>query len=187
MGWYYTLAPGKHRDLDAEVMKGYTQPDGAVVTFTDCRLVGFRSHWHVMRRDGVPVVIMHEMVEFRPTEWGYKPMDETFGPVNVDCPLALLDMVPPVPGDGQGAQWAREWRARVRAHHAARAAQTALFRSVQPGDEIRLQHARGIAPDRWLGVSAKGRGSVSAGGWKVGKRFIAEVRRAAIGPANLSG
>lgn len=44
--------------------------------------------------------------------WGYKPMDESCGPVEVSCPLKYLDMVPD-PGS-----YATEWRKNVREWHA---------------------------------------------------------------------
>lgn len=47
--------------------------------------------------------------------WGYKPLDETMGPCNHQCPLRMLDYVPD-PGC-----FATEWRGRVRAWHEMRA------------------------------------------------------------------
>jgi hypothetical protein len=47
-------------------------------------------------------------------DWGYKPMDESAGPCQLTCPLVFLDTVPDPGG------YATEWRARVRAWHAAR-------------------------------------------------------------------
>jgi hypothetical protein len=46
--------------------------------------------------------------------WGYKDMDESQGPVEVDCPLSLLAMVP-CPTGG----YAAGWREKVRAYHEA--------------------------------------------------------------------
>ena len=47
--------------------------------------------------------------------WGYKDMCESMGPVEVNCPLGFLDLVPEPPEPyGPG------WRERVRAYHAER-------------------------------------------------------------------
>jgi hypothetical protein len=49
--------------------------------------------------------------------WGYKGLSEDMGPVEVNCPLSLLNKADP-PMEG----YAVEWRERVRAYHARRAA-----------------------------------------------------------------
>ena len=45
-------------------------------------------------------------------DWGYKPMDESMGAYNYDCPLYFFDLAPIIPGG-----YAREWRDKVREHH----------------------------------------------------------------------
>lgn len=47
--------------------------------------------------------------------WLYKDMDESCGPVEVDCPLKFLDRVP-----AKDAGYAVAWRQRVREFHAKR-------------------------------------------------------------------
>jgi hypothetical protein len=64
--------------------------------------------------------------------WGYKDIEETMGPVELDCPLDLFDLVPEPTGDDQSAKWAREWRERVRAFHARGAEVFA------PGDRVQV-------------------------------------------------
>lgn len=51
-----------------------------------------------------------------PHGWGYKGMDENWGPVEVNCPLSFLKEASPPEGH------AVEWRERVRAYHAAKKA-----------------------------------------------------------------
>jgi len=48
--------------------------------------------------------------------WAYKSMDESCGPVEVDCPIKFINAVPMPSG-----QYVAAWRERVRAHHAKRA------------------------------------------------------------------
>lgn len=53
--------------------------------------------------------------------WGYKDMDESMGPCYFDCPLSLLAMT-----DEPTEGYAVAWRAKVRAHHAAKKARPKL-------------------------------------------------------------
>lgn len=46
--------------------------------------------------------------------WGHKGISESMGPCEVDCPLYMLDLVPP-PKD---SEYAAGWRERVREYHA---------------------------------------------------------------------
>jgi len=48
--------------------------------------------------------------------WGYKDIDESMGPVQKECPVSYLDEA-----DEATHQFAKEWRAEVRAIAAARA------------------------------------------------------------------
>jgi hypothetical protein len=73
--------------------------------------------------------------------WGYKDMYETMGPCYYDCPLSLLAMTgEPTEGYAVG------WRAKVRAHHAAKKARPEYESGmrVQYGDhEYRLHTPAG--------------------------------------------
>jgi hypothetical protein len=86
---------------------------------------------------GYAVILFHKLDRAGP-RWAEKSMDETAGPCEVDCPLALLDLVPLAPEAGE---WAREWRDRVRAYHAAKRQAVALARSWQIGDRIEIPNA----------------------------------------------
>lgn len=124
MGWFGTPGEsGTHEQIDRTVMRGYTCDNGDVVTFTDCKLVGFNHHWFVYRINDEPKAICLTLIqryresEERDCEWLYKPMDETCGPNEVDCPLALLNLVPEPDND-----YARDWRKSVRKYHAQKQA-----------------------------------------------------------------
>jgi hypothetical protein len=121
---------GTHEQIDRELMTCW-ETNGVTREHTDCRLVGFRNHYSVYREDGKPVEIQLAVIsryresQERDAEWVYKPMSETMGPCEVDCPLDLLDMVP-----CPDSEYAREWRANVRAYHARRAS----TRNLKAGD-----------------------------------------------------
>ena len=65
-------------------------------------------------------------------EWGYKDMSECVGPADCDAPLKLLDMLSDLTPDHD--RYARDWRERVRAHHAARRARL----KIEDGDRIEV-------------------------------------------------
>ena len=54
----------------------------------------------------------------RDGEWGYKDLSETMGPHEAQAPLRLLDLLSPL--DPEAGRYARGWREKVRAHHAAK-------------------------------------------------------------------
>lgn len=72
----------------------------------------------------------------RGSDWGYKDMDESMGPVEVDCPLRLIDKAGPPPND-----WARDWREKVRAYHARRKVGADVVKHAKRGDKVWLEYA----------------------------------------------
>lgn len=117
---------GTHAQIDRECATTWSAEDGTTFSHTDCKLVAFNHHWSVYRINGEPKAIRLDIISRyresaeRASEWIYKPIDETMGPCEVDCPLELLDMVPDPGG------YATEWRAKVREHHARRASTKGL-------------------------------------------------------------
>lgn len=76
------------------------------------------NHWYLCRdkRDGRVWIGLDLMKGGGQNYgWGYKDIDETMGPVEVNCPLSFLDEASHVT---EG--YAVEWRERVRAYHAKR-------------------------------------------------------------------
>ena len=65
--------------------------------------------------------------------WGYKDMDESVGPNEVNCPLSYLDMVDRLPIN----DFARQWRKNVRAYHAKRKATY----KIKVGQTVKLRGA----------------------------------------------
>ena len=66
--------------------------------------------------------------------WGYKEIDETMGPCELDCPIGMLDRCAAPMGEVAAA-----WRARVRAYHAARPKRVKWA----PGMQLTIPHAPG--------------------------------------------
>lgn len=170
MGTWGIYGRGTHADIHAETQRPYVSPDGHRIEYTDCKLVGFNTHYSIQRIDGVPRLICVDLIERQPSAgmWYYKPMDESSGPVQTNCPLELLDICPdPMVG------YSTEWRERVRATHAAKP----RHGTIKVGDRIRL--IDNINPSylsgAWLTVDLKSRQTIYAGGYRIKRRFIAEV------------
>ena len=69
--------------------------------------------------------------------FGYKDMDETVGPCEIDCPLHILNMLTPedeLYGEGKG-EYARKWRASVREYWERRQRS-----KLKDGDKIKLSY-----------------------------------------------
>jgi len=79
-------------------------------------------HWYLIRElaTGHHWIGLDLMQSGRGDGWGYKDLDETAGPCDVDCPLGYLDAPHAEP-----IGFAAQWRERVRAYHAARQAKPA--------------------------------------------------------------
>lgn len=68
--------------------------------------------------------------------WGYKDMDETCGPNEVNCPLSYLAMS--TVNDG----YAAEWKQRVREYHAKKQAENDVRKSLKVGDFLKLKRCK---------------------------------------------
>ena len=63
-------------------------------------------------------------------EWGYKDMTESMGPYYYTCPVAYFDLVP---------EANKNWRAKVREHHAFKKAQRDAIKRLKVGDTLMLK------------------------------------------------
>lgn len=73
------------------------------------------------------------LIERRGKHYAVKTMDEGMGPVAIDCPLYLLDMV-----KGFDRSYSAQWRESVRAHHARTSKAKELIKTLKPGDTVTL-------------------------------------------------
>ena len=75
-----------------------------------------RHLWTLYEQPDGGRFISLDLIERSGADWGYKSIDESMGPVEVDCPLAIIDAA----GEPSG-EYAPAWRERVRAFHAKNA------------------------------------------------------------------
>jgi hypothetical protein len=108
------------------------------------RVVG-NNVWQLVRIDatGRKMITLDLIAKQRGEGWGYKGLTEDMGPVEVNCPLSLLNKASPVT---EG--YAVEWREKVRRYHAA---QAAYRKAKKPGTVVvygGVEYTL-VAPDRW--------------------------------------
>lgn len=150
MGTYGQFGTGSHAEID-EISRpfwsGGADGVGVYITHTDCKLVKFNRHYSIIRYDGVPVGISLDLISRDPAndQWYYKPLDDSMGPCELDCPLSLIDIA----DSGRPAQgYAIEWRQKVRDYWAGQRATNT--RGLKVGDIITLKD----------GLTIKGEGRV---------------------------
>jgi hypothetical protein len=74
------------------------------------------NHWYLVRNPSGEVWIGLDLMKGgtrREPGWGYKDLDETCGPCEVNCPLSFLEQASPT-----DHRYAAPWRESVREHHA---------------------------------------------------------------------
>lgn len=69
----------------------------------------------VTERKESTFIVLFLIQKFPGGVWGYKDIEESMGPCEVNCPLSYLDMAPEPDGE-----YGRNWRERVRAFQAKR-------------------------------------------------------------------
>lgn len=142
MGWLYSESwgsPSAMRDhLRYELkISGYEIVKDALVAY------GHR-YYAAVRKDGVTTIFVALINGSKSGGYGYKDLSETMGPCDVDCPLSVLDAADPIDvayadwpdRPDTGRAWARDWRAKVRAHWAAKAASRTAAKGLKPGDKV---------------------------------------------------
>ena len=178
MGWLHTHNASK-RDIIDELLKPWSH-DG-VTSSVIAHSVRGNNLWMVYQQvkgDEVQRFIGLALLSYdrECNGYGYKAMDESMGPSEVNCPLGFLDMAPapecphdpkhPESGDPScGATWSRQWRKRVRAYHETQNARRKSKPTI--GKTYRLVNVRlgyasetvritGIEHGKWVGLLRSG-------------------------------
>lgn len=113
MGWTFPYTTNTRKDLLAHLRR--PERYGPNQTLLKSTAIG-NNHWYLCKNNasGTIWIGLDKMQGGTPCEpgWGYKDMDETMGPVEVNCPLSFLDKASAPTGYGI------EWREKVREFHA---------------------------------------------------------------------
>lgn len=120
MGWTFSNDPSFRR---ADLIKQLKSPG----QWHPCKLLKSRAignnFWALVEgSSGVRFVCLVLMKGGgKDSGWGHKDIDESMGPLEVNCPISYLDGLPePINSPS------KEWRERVRAYHAKAMAQSKL-------------------------------------------------------------
>lgn len=123
MGWVYAWPTA--RSVYDEIVREYHP-----IAY---RAVDFGHKLWAVCQDGEHRFIVEFLCRVQQGEWGYKVIDETMGPEDVNCPLSLLEKcTPPL------NTMAEEWREKVRRYHARVKSGQRLVNNLQPGDRFEL-------------------------------------------------
>ena len=130
------------------------------------RVVGNRIWQLVQRPDGTKYITLDLIAKERGGGWGYKSLDEDWGPYFVDCPTALLDKADP-----PATPNAEAWRAKVREYADRQKQLKRQMQNLKPGTVIV------VGPCQYVLLEDLGRSGWRAkdlGGhhWRLTKRFI---------------
>lgn len=170
MGWLYSILD-RASDLHKQIL---TECGDRVV---DHRTTCFgRRLWVVYRSTSQSHPDRKLIIEFMCnsykrdglTWWGYKDVDETMGPIDVDCPLSLLDQC-----DEPLNEWATDWRARVRLYHERKKEGKSAVAGLKSGDRFELYG------QEYTLTGKRGRSLLACHGWtnyRVGPKHFEHIR-----------
>jgi hypothetical protein len=124
MGWLYSPRWATRADLVQHLRR--PERFGADLELVRACVVGSR-HWYLVRAKatGQHWIGLDLMQSGRADGWGFKDLDESAGPLAVDCPLGYL-----AAPHAEPVGFAAQWRERVRAYHASMRARPALAAGV---------------------------------------------------------
>lgn len=127
MGWTFSSRWSNRKELLVYLRSGLRIGEGYELLKSSA--VG-NNHWYLCRRksDGRVFIGLDLMKGGRSEGWGYKDLDETCGPNEVNCPMAYLDQAGPAEG------YAVDWRERVREYHRKHSVAKAV--KLEPGKVV---------------------------------------------------
>lgn len=111
MGWTSSYNWSNASDVKRELLRDYENSES--IEILAHRSTCYGRHWWVafrQKKTGRSFVCLFLLAGGFREGWGFKDIDETMGPVEIDCPIELLDMT-----DEPTEGYAVAWRERVRA------------------------------------------------------------------------
>ena len=164
MGWSFAMRDtGRKAHIESLTSAKHFSPGYTPITH---RVVGNHVWQLVQRPDGTKFIALDLIAKERGGGWGYKSLDEDFGPYFFDCPLALLDKAdPPATANAEA------WRAKVWDYHDRQRRQKREMLTLKPGSVIV------VGPCQYTLINDLGRSGwrvKDSGGayWRLTRRFI---------------
>ena len=164
MGWSFnTNDTGLCAHIESLTSAKHFSPGYVPITH---RVVGNHVWQLVQRPDGTKYITLDLIAKERGGGWGYKNLDEDWGPYHYDCPAALLDKADP-PSTAN----ATAWRAKVVEYADRQRRLKREMQTLKPGTVIVA------GPCQYTLINDLGRSGWRArdsGGayWRLTKRFI---------------
>lgn len=129
MGWYF--GSSSRAAVIDELTRPYSSPPVSRTTLA--KFTSGNTLWTVEEVTNTETGVVQRFIgcylmagrQGSANGWGYKPMEESMGPVQISCPLKFLEMTPVADA---------EWREKVKAFHARRRSILGL----KPGETVRL-------------------------------------------------
>lgn len=122
MGWSFALSTSHGKKECVAQLRNPGRFSMGTQILKSC--VSGNRHWYLAQTDGVTWIGLDLLQGGgKRMGWGYKSLDESAGPYYYDCPLSYLDAASEPKGH------AAEWRQKVRAYWAAKAARIKPYAS----------------------------------------------------------
>ena len=164
MGWSFSCNDtGRKAHIESLTSAGHFSSGYIPITH---RVVGSHIWQLVQRPDGTKFITLDLIAKERGGGWGYKGMDEDWGPCFYDCPTALLDKADP-----PATPNAEAWRAKVFEYADRQKRLSREMQNLKPGSVIV------VGPCQYTLLEDLGRSGWIArdlGGhnWRLTQRFI---------------
>ena len=164
MGWSFnTQDYGRKAHIESLTNQRHFSQGYTPITH---RVVGSHVWQLVQRPDGTKFIALDLIAKERGGGWGYKSMDEDWGPYYYECPLALLDRADP-----PATENAKAWRIKVWDYHDRQKRLKREMSTLKPGTVIV------VGPCQYVLLEDLGRSGWTArdlGGhcWRLTRRFI---------------
>ena len=111
MGWFYSTNAHNRQDIVNQIISMYPPDKGWALLENRATSYGRRLWLTIQPPTGEAFVALYLLGAYD-GYWGYKDVDESMGPVAVDCPLSVIDAA----GSPMN-EHAKQWRERVREYH----------------------------------------------------------------------
>jgi hypothetical protein len=144
MGWSFKTIETSKKDFVAECLKNCTWSSATTeYAVLKHRVVGNNLWMAVSVTCLCTGLVSKEVMLFLLAShnkcWGYKDVSESMGPVEVNCPEAIIKAVGPT-----NHPYAIAWRERVKAYHEAKAASRAAAKAVKVGCKVTVKYSKGL-------------------------------------------
>ena len=120
-------------DVVTDIVNQYTSERFSII---DRKATNFGRHlWMLIQpKEGPSFICLFKLSSYG-GDWGYKPIDESMGPVYWDCPVSLIQQADP-----PTTEYATEWRDTIMQQHNLRTGMPNILSGHYPNSSNRLDH-----------------------------------------------